>query len=463
MKVEYRPIDQIHEAEYNPRIELKPGDPEWERLKRSIEEFSLVEPLVWNERTGNLVGGHQRLRVLKARGDTHVWVSVVDLDPAREKALNLALNKIQGGWDYDKLTALLDDLVDELDDMELTGFDSEELEALLATASDEATMQEAHKDPPQVEQRAKRGDIWELGAHRIACGDCTDTTLLQRLMNGDQAACVVTSPPYAEQRKDKYGGVPADEYPAWFGDVAAAMWTVLKDTGSFFINIKEHVEDGQRHLYVKKLIIAMVEQYGWRFVDELVWVKTGLPGGWNNRLRNDFEPVYWYAKSDVVDVIEREIDPGGDDRPLVDEYGMSYHFARQRKIQWRPKAVGKRSGSVRQYSPTNRTEGASGNISVSGRMTERIARPGNVIRVGPNNEAWGHPAMYPTALAEFFIKLTTESGGLVFDPFTGAGTTLMACQQTGRVFRGTEILPEYVDIVLARWEKATGEEAVLVR
>jgi len=92
-------------------------------------------------------------------------------------------------------------------------------------------------------------------------------------------------PPYAQQRKEEYGGIPAEEYPDWFGSVANAMWTILDDTGSFFVNIKEHVEKGQRSLYVMKLIIAMVEKYGWRFVDELIWTKPGLPGGWRNRLK----------------------------------------------------------------------------------------------------------------------------------------------------------------------------------
>lgn len=131
MKLETIPIDKIKPAAYNPRKDLKPGDPEYEKLKKSITEFDLVEPLVWNKRTGNLVGGHQRLKILIERGDTEVEVSVVDLPENKEKALNLALNKISGEWDL----PILKDLLQELDvgdfDIEITGFDSKEIEELM--------------------------------------------------------------------------------------------------------------------------------------------------------------------------------------------------------------------------------------------------------------------------------------------------------------------------------------------
>lgn len=124
-------IDQIKPAAYNPRKDLKPGDAEYEKLKRSIDEFGCVEPLIWNERTGNLVGGHQRLKILLEQGATEAEVSVVDLDSDREKALNIALNKISGDWDF----AALADLLLELDaanfDLDLTGFDAEEVKGIM--------------------------------------------------------------------------------------------------------------------------------------------------------------------------------------------------------------------------------------------------------------------------------------------------------------------------------------------
>ena len=124
-------IKDMKMAAYNPRKDLKPGDEEYEDLKRSINTFGYVEKIVWNERTGNVVGGHQRLKVLKEAGVTEVGVSVVDLDKNSEKALNIALNKIKGAWDDDKLSDLLKDLAAEDFDLGLTGFDKDELTRIL--------------------------------------------------------------------------------------------------------------------------------------------------------------------------------------------------------------------------------------------------------------------------------------------------------------------------------------------
>lgn len=133
MIIETVTLKAINPAKYNPRKDLKPGDPEYESLKRSIDEFGFVEPLVWNKRTGNLVGGHQRFKVLKVRGDKEFTCSVVDLDEAREKALNIALNRISGEWDDDLLAQLLTDLEDEID-LTLTGFTEAEIADLLGRA-----------------------------------------------------------------------------------------------------------------------------------------------------------------------------------------------------------------------------------------------------------------------------------------------------------------------------------------
>lgn len=131
MEIQKIEINKINLAKYNPRMDLQPGDPDYEKLKRSMEEFDLVEPLVWNKRSGNLIGGHQRLKILIKQGKTDVDVSVVDLPDSKEKALNLALNKIQGNWDIPKLKDLLQELDTGEFDMEITGFDEEEIEDLI--------------------------------------------------------------------------------------------------------------------------------------------------------------------------------------------------------------------------------------------------------------------------------------------------------------------------------------------
>ena len=132
MEIERVPVDQLNPAPYNPRKDLKPGDPEYERLKRSIDRWDIVEPLVWNKTTGNVVGGHQRLKILKARGDTEVDVSVVEITEQEEAALNIALNKISGDWDIHKLAEVLSELDACGFDATLTGFDIQELEELLS-------------------------------------------------------------------------------------------------------------------------------------------------------------------------------------------------------------------------------------------------------------------------------------------------------------------------------------------
>ena len=131
MRIEKIPIEKLNPAKYNPRKDLKPGDPEYEKLKKSILEFDYIDPIIWNKRTGNVVGGHQRLKILKELGRTEIEVSVVDLDEIKEKTLSLALNKISGDWDL----PLLKDLLQELDtgdfDIEITGFDEDEIERLM--------------------------------------------------------------------------------------------------------------------------------------------------------------------------------------------------------------------------------------------------------------------------------------------------------------------------------------------
>ena len=131
MNIQELPISKLKPAAYNPRRDLQPGEPEYDRLKKIIDRFDLVEPLVWNKRTGNLVGGHQRLKILRARGDKKVQAVVVDLELQEEKALNIALNKATGDWDFPKLTDLLQELKSSDFDIEFAGFDSVAFDRLL--------------------------------------------------------------------------------------------------------------------------------------------------------------------------------------------------------------------------------------------------------------------------------------------------------------------------------------------
>ncbi|MGE6260885.1 DNA methyltransferase [Heyndrickxia sporothermodurans] len=141
-------VNEINPATYNPRIDLQPGDSEYEKLKTSIEEFGYIDPLIWNKRTGNLVGGHQRYKILLDQGLKEIYVSVVDLDETKEKALNLALNKISGEWDNEKLHDLIEELQKEDISIEITGFEEQDLEQITADLDPKVTLTEKIKENP---------------------------------------------------------------------------------------------------------------------------------------------------------------------------------------------------------------------------------------------------------------------------------------------------------------------------
>lgn len=149
MEIRKVPISLLNVAPYNPRKDLQPGDPEYQKIARSIEKYGCVEPIIWNEKTGNVIGGHQRLKVLAATGAVEVDVSVVQLSLEDEKALNLALNKISGQWDNEKLSAVLQDLSAGFD-VEVTGFDQHEVDALVASFAESGHEYELPGSEPYI-------------------------------------------------------------------------------------------------------------------------------------------------------------------------------------------------------------------------------------------------------------------------------------------------------------------------
>lgn len=198
MHIKSLPISDLKPAAYNPRKDLQPGDSEFEKLKRSLSEFGYVEPVIWNKTTGHVVGGHQRLKVLATLGHTEVDCVVVELDETREKALNVALNKISGDWDESKLALLIADLDAADFDAELTGFDDTAIQQLIGSL-DEGEVEDDDFDlTAALEQAAfvEPGDLWTVGRHRIYCGDATNPDDVATLMDGKQANLVVTDPPY---------------------------------------------------------------------------------------------------------------------------------------------------------------------------------------------------------------------------------------------------------------------------
>jgi len=192
------PVTDINPAEYNPRKDLKPGDPAYEKLKRSMTEFGYVEPIIWNEETGNIVGGHQRYKVLVAEGHTEVECVIVKMSPEREKALNVALNKVTGDWEFEALADLIKDLEAQDFDVTLTGFDAAEIEDLFSQVHDKDATDDDYDVNKALEKAAfvKPGDVWLLGRHHLLCGDATKPEDVEKLMDGKKANLVLTDPPY---------------------------------------------------------------------------------------------------------------------------------------------------------------------------------------------------------------------------------------------------------------------------
>lgn len=291
------PISELKPADYNPRKDLQPGDAEYEKLKRSLTEFGYVEPVIWNQTTGNIVGGHQRLKVLEDLGHNTVDVIVVELDETREKALNIALNKISGEWDNDKLALLIADLDASDFDAELTGFDDAEIAQLIGSL-DEGEVEDDEFDLTAALEAAtfvERGDIWTLGRHRLVCGDATSAEDVELLMDGKRANLVLTDPPYnvafesgsgLSIKNDKMDGdkfydflLSAFTNMAGVCEKGASAYVFHADTEG--LNFRRAFQDAGFYLsgcciWVKDSLVLGRSPYQWQHEPVLFgWVKTG--------------------------------------------------------------------------------------------------------------------------------------------------------------------------------------------
>ncbi len=296
MLIEKKRTAELLPAEYNPRKDLRPGDAEYEKLKRSIEQFGYVEPVIWNKTTGRVVGGHQRLKVLLDMGMTEVDCVVVELDAEKEKALNIALNKISGEWDKEKLALLISDLQGADFDVSLTGFEPDEIDALFKDSikdgiKDDDFDVDAELQKPAI---AKQGDLWLLGRHRLVCGDSTKTDTFSLLMADKRANLVVTDPPYnvnyeGAAGKIKNDNMVGDAFYTFLFDAFSCMAGVMADDASIYVfhadteglNFRKAFSDAGFYLsgtciWKKQSLVLGRSPYQWQHEPVLFgWKKKG--------------------------------------------------------------------------------------------------------------------------------------------------------------------------------------------
>lgn len=410
-------IDKLNPAKYNPRVDLQPGDPEYEKLKRSIKEFGYVEPIIWNKRTGNVVGGHQRLKILKSEGHKEVKVSVVDLDDNKEKALNIALNKISGDWDEEKLNRIFIELQDDLDiDMELTGFDIEEIDDILANfdtseveEDDFDIEEELEKEEPPI---TKPGDIWILGRHRLLCGDSTSQEDVNRLMEGQQADLIITDPPYNVNYESDSGmkiendNLGNDDFLNLLLGAFSNMFDISKEGTPIYV----FHADTEGYNFRKAFSEA-----GFKLAQGLVWVKNSLTLGRQDYQWRHESILYgwkegaahkWYGQRDKSTILE-------DDIELKD-------LSKKELIE-----------------------------IIEDLMEDT---PETIIRFDRPTKNTIHPTMKPLGLLSMPMKYSSKPGDLVVDLFGGSGSTLMTSEQMGRTCYTMDLDPIYCDAIVNRYK-----------
>ena len=268
------PVSVLKPAEYNPRKKLKPGDKEYEKIKNSIEEFGFADPLVVNADM-TVIGGHQRLACAINLGYTEVPCAVVDVDKVREKALNIALNKITGAWDEQMLADLLTDLKEADYDLDWTGFDADEVNALFDTAYDKNVKEDDFDVEAELKQPAfsKTGDIWHLGRHTVICGDSTDPATFEALLGNTKVNLVCTDAPYFVKLESASGTIKNDD----LGDKEAYEFLM-----KVFTNFKEAmaIDASIYEFYAtmkSRIFYDAFEDAGFKVAATLIWKKPRAP------------------------------------------------------------------------------------------------------------------------------------------------------------------------------------------
>lgn len=389
-------VDALRPAAYNPRKKLKAGDKEYEKIKNSILEFGYVEPIIVNYDM-TVIGGHQRLTVLKDLGYTEVQCVVVHIeDEHKVKALNIALNKITGAWNEQLLADLLVDLQSVDFNNDLTGFEAPEIEQLFSKVhnkdikEDDFDVEEELKNPPI----SRKGDIWLLGRHRVICGDSTLPETYTKLMEGRRANLVLTDPPYNVNVEETAGKIQNDNMPDE---------DFYKFLFAAFTNMEQNMENDASiyvfHADSKGLIFRQAfHDAGFYLSGCCIWKKNALVLG-RSPYQWQHEPCLFGWKV------------GG-------------------KHQW--------------YSDRKQT------------TIWEYDRP---------KSSKDHPTMKPVALMAYPIQNSCMSNCIVLDPFLGSGSTLIACEETGRICYGVELDEKFCDVIVKRYVEKTesGDQVFVLR
>ncbi len=256
----------------------------------------------------------------------------------------------------------------------------------------------------------------------IILGDCKKQL---KSLDENSIDLIVTSPPYADRRKNTYGGISPEKYVEWFLPISHELLRVLKPTGTFILNIKEKAEEGERHTYVIELILALRKQ-GWLWTEEYIWnKKNSYPGKWPNRFRDAWERCIQFNKSRKFNMYQEEVMvPVGD---------------------WA-------NGRLKNLSETDKIRDNSKNGSgfgknISNWLNREKVYPNNVLNFATVCNNKNHSAAFPEELPEWFIKLFTKEFDTVLDPFVGSGTTLNVAKRMKRNSIGIDIIPEYIEMV----------------
>ena len=382
--------------------------------------------MIWNRQTGNVVGGHQRLKVLMDLGHTEIDCVVVDLDLPREKALNIALNKIQGDWDEDKLAAIMADFDAAAFDVSLTGFDANEVDALLNRFYSHEAVEDdfdAGTEKKKIEDEggpvSQPGDVWQLGDHILICGDPADASVYDRLLGSEHAQCAITSPPIDP------GAYARDGIAPWLDRMAGIIRLLAAHADIICWQTGDIAKTGSQ--FIEPMAVHSVSLFADQNLRPLwirVWKMTGnIPTA--TALQNSSNkpiPQYDFLAAFAGNDVETYNDQ---------EYTWVSAFA-SHAFQF-----------VRRLTKDERRKwGYAGVWEISVMKRDKDAE-----------------AMIPVELPWRCLKMHSDLHSIVLDPFASLGSTLIACEQSGRRCRAIEFDPMHCDLIRRRWEQFTGERA----